>query len=136
MSHEMGELKRSVDQTIRLYASGLLEYPTLLRTFRRFEQQHDTDQECWSRFWETYNRGSEAGETPLAVPEAYLNLLALADAAVDIVVAATLVIGDWEDLPDEMEARGSRVIHVWRYSRNDHDPFGVFASNDSQASEV
>ena len=153
MSQEMGALTRTIVQTIRLFAAGLLEYPTLLRAFEQFEFQHTVDQECWAQFWEIYDnrqrernllmsalmtQGSSFNSTqltdiPLTPPEAYLNLLALADSALDIVVAATLILKDWKNMPGERDSSSMRVIHNWRYSRNDHDPFGVFRAEEGKS---
>jgi hypothetical protein len=72
-------------------------------------------------------------EIPLTPPETYLNLLALADSALDIVVAATLILKDWNNTPGEKNEYSMGVIHNWRYSRNDYDPFGVFKAEEAQS---
>ena len=63
-------------------------------------------------------------EIPLAPYESLANLLVLADGVLDLVVAVTLILDDWDSMPGEQEAIGHRVIYNWRYNSNDYDPFG------------
>jgi hypothetical protein len=137
MVQEFDELTSFIDQTIRLFGPGLLEYPELLRAFERFENQQAVDRKCWDQFWERYEvreqqiqetlaRGlgsSTLPESPLAPHEALVNLLVLAAAALDIVAAITIILNDWDDMPQEDEARNFRPIWRWRYTRNGYKTF-------------
>ena len=67
---------------------------------------------------------SKLPEAPLAPYESLANLLILADGALDIVVAVTLILDDWDNVPPEQEAIGHRAIYDWKYASNDYDPFG------------
>ena len=138
LSQSFGDQTRFIDQTIRLFGSGLLEYPILLQAFERFDGLRTVDQKCWDRFWKVHQARrlerqanimrqpvpEKLPEIPLAPYESLANLLVLADGVLDIVVAVTLILDDWDSMPGEQEAIGHRVIYNWTYNSNDYDPFG------------
>ncbi len=139
MFHRFDNLTDLIDRTIRLFGPGLLEHPNLLETFEQFENKITGEHERWERFWDLYRvrekerqaaisqmpaqRGTgapEIPESPLVPYEALANLIVLASAALDIVVAVTLILKDWDNMPPRKDARSGRLIYGWRYVRNDY----------------
>ena len=141
MFQRLDNLIRLIDQAIRLFGAGLLEYPALLQAFERFEERIVSEHGRWEQLWEQYRaRGRERHEAithtfsstrpgapelpeiPLAPHETLVNLIVLVAFTLDIVVAITLIFKDWENMPSERDAEGQRVIYGWRYINNAYKP--------------
>lgn len=120
------------EQTLRLYAPGLAEYPELLAVLERVRHQVESEQGRWVKFEENaasekkalYERNRlniemrlplERGESfdDLVPPEALSNLLALAAVALGLTAAVTRILGDWDDVPPESEMELSGGFWIW-----------------------
>jgi len=112
----------TVESTIRIYGPALFEHPDVLQALESFVDYTNDEQLRWNQFWRSHQDATEelrewqlarleARETlplrpepkvPLAPQEALMNMRNIGALALNLAIEATRVVGDRNDLLDEM----------------------------------